>query len=856
MMTDLESNNVAVHVTAELPTKATCTTEGNCDTCKQVKSTKGTAELFLKSVSVWINKPHVVNRRLCGSKTVAVWRSDSRKEIDRTLKDYAEKSDVRGEHAGDVTFKDLSEESSAFTLLIRELIPKSDYFANILEAVLYDKSQVSVSFIPICENRVPESKKVKKTSELKYTVSFSQLDENFPEWAQVNEIVLSWARNHEGQDDNVQRQMTLQWLRTTLLEKLVNWSHINDISTSATSLQLVAVDKYKDVYMRLKNTYGRELVKNWTESTDPKKFVYEDVAIAAYLLLIWEEDREKKNVKQKQSFVDLGCGNGLLVYILTREGHRGLGIDLRRRKIWDTFGPGIELQEKVITPSAEHLFPDYDWIIGNHSDELTPWIPVITARSSYNCCFFLLPCCHHDFIGKYGTVEKGKSHYGSYLEYVKEIIYSCGFRPECDTLRIPSTKRICYLGRERSYSEQMEPQVDLDRQAYIDKRTTHITLMTHSRSKKRAPYVGISFLSSVAPNIESPHEEHAQQSVELRSAHNNNNNGYDTHSVSASKTAVTNGDSSVDSLLSGQSGTTEKVDDSDRKEVDADGVKSRTTSGYKRKAVESAAESCGGKGTDRERSQAQLGTAKKVKEELSFENEEANLNLVSTSCDTTSKDICGNLNISGGGKQTETGPSVRTGEESTQQMELADDKTGTSVVRTSVKTEDGGAGQWAVKFTPRVEGAVRNCQQVAQETKTRIVSAVFQKVLASDESAVASLENGKCWRKGGAVPLGDVVRLFDKATMQELKAECGGLQTLLRNHSHIFQVTGGVVRLRDFTMLDPWEGRKPKKTKSQERKVKTTLCWFFQHHPDGCPREGEKCLFAHGEGELKERCHS
>ena len=37
-------------------------------------------------------------------------------------------------------------------------------------------------------------------------------------------------------------------------------------------------------------------------------------------------------------------------------------------------------QESAITPNDETLFPDVDWLIGNHSDELTPWIPVIAAR--------------------------------------------------------------------------------------------------------------------------------------------------------------------------------------------------------------------------------------------------------------------------------------------------------------------------------------------------------------------------------------------------------------------------------------------------------------------------------------------
>ena len=38
----------------------------------------------------------------------------------------------------------------------------------------------------------------------------------------------------------------------------------------------------------------------------------------------------------------------------------------------------------------------------------------------------------------------------------------------------------------------------------------------------------------------------------------------------------------------------------------------------------------------------------------------------------------------------------------------------------------------------------------------------------------------------GIVPLGDVVKLFDKDILKQLKSECGGLQTLLKNHNSIF----------------------------------------------------------------------
>jgi len=38
----------------------------------------------------------------------------------------------------------------------------------------------------------------------------------------------------------------------------------------------------------------------------------------------------------------------------------------------------------------------------------------------------------------------------------------------------------------------------------------------------------------------------------------------------------------------------------------------------------------------------------------------------------------------------------------------------------------------------------------------------------------------------GIVPLGDIVKLFDKDILKQLKSECGGLQTLLKNHNSIF----------------------------------------------------------------------
>jgi tRNASer (uridine44-2'-O)-methyltransferase len=183
-------------------------------------------------------------------------------------------------------------------------------------------------------------------------------------------------------------------------------------------------------------------LQNWPEATDPHKFVYEDIAIATYLILLWEKEREECGLTKKQTFIDLGCGNGLLVYLITSEGYTGKGIDLRRRKIWGYYGDRADLEVVSLTPSDLTVFPQFDWLIGNHSDELTPWIPLMAARSSYQTHYFVLPCCPHDFDSKFRRPDTTKSQYSSYLDYIRLIGETVGFRVQEDTLRIPSSKRV------------------------------------------------------------------------------------------------------------------------------------------------------------------------------------------------------------------------------------------------------------------------------------------------------------------------------------------------------------------------------------------------------------------------------
>jgi tRNASer (uridine44-2'-O)-methyltransferase len=228
--------------------------------------------------------------------------------------------------------------------------------------------------------------------------------------------------------------------------------------------RLVPQKSYQDTYARLKAKYGRKLSEGWVEVTDPSKHVFEDLGIAAFCLELWRqmyrvpetakgeqgdqatggaEDPERQSeggeVKPESGagnngdekpafpgFVDIGCGNGLLVYILLSEGYPGFGFDARERKTWETFPPEIRqhLRQSLLVPeilrpktdSSEEtsttidtasedaakswhsgLFTPGTFIISNHADELTAWTPLLAYLNK--SAFIAIPCCSHDLAG-------------------------------------------------------------------------------------------------------------------------------------------------------------------------------------------------------------------------------------------------------------------------------------------------------------------------------------------------------------------------------------------------------------------------------------------------------------------------
>uniref|UniRef100_A0A8C5GR54 tRNA (uracil-O(2)-)-methyltransferase n=1 Tax=Gouania willdenowi TaxID=441366 RepID=A0A8C5GR54_GOUWI len=590
-------------------------------------------ELFWSSVDVWVNKPHVVNKRLCGA-TVA--ENEGLLPGDAQLS-AEEWTFITGEGSPPLA---LLRNQPPWNSSVRTLVPKVNCYGTNSHKDLILK----VTFLPFEEDS--EGKVTFKTSNI-YQIQLCR--KGSEEWALELHVFTpdSWF------SDGV-AYAKLPWLSSNLLPKLMRWACEYTSSEFRSTLSLLPVDKYSLTYQQLKEKY-KAMVKVWPEVTDPEKFVYEDVAIATYLLVLWAEERVENNLTARQSFVDLGCGNGLLVHILTNEGHPGKGLDVRRRRIWDMYGPQTLLEEKAITPSESFLFPDTDWLIGNHSDELTPWIPVIAARSSPSCRYFVLPCCFFDFYGKYQRRQCKKSQYREYIDFITEVSQASGFNTDEDCLRIPSTKRVCLVGKSRNYRLFEETEAERRRARYV-------------LSRQPAPGVAVQ-----------------------RSDLGNDEDGR-------------HGNSDIDSA-------------------------------------------------------------------------------------------------------------------------------------------------WGAGFQPRdkVE-TVRNCATLPRDLVDSVVLQVAKRLLGMTEGDDRGARG--VWNPGGSLSVSEVAGLLEQETLQQLKKECGGLQTLLKNSHQVFRVEGGRVYIRD------WRDRQSSKAQDKRKFIdpgalKTRRCWFHSHHPQGCPLQVKHCTFAHGENDLR-----
>jgi tRNASer (uridine44-2'-O)-methyltransferase len=155
----------------------------------------------------------------------------------------------------------------------------------------------------------------------------------------------------------------------------------------------------------------------------------------------------------------------------------------------------------------------------------------------------------------------------------------------------------------------------------------------------------------------------------------------------------------------------------------------------------------------------------------------------------------------------------------------------------------------AFKPRERVE-QVRNCTQLDRALISGIVAQVVELCLhAKEDKRLVALADCRSWNAGGSVELSHVAAELAQSgwDLSKLKSECGGLQTLLRNHHAIFLVRGGRVRLR---VPGEESGRRsaapPRRDgRTAGTRLKTRTCWHFLNHPDGCPLDSENCTWLH-----------
>ncbi|KAJ3555548.1 hypothetical protein NM688_g2512 [Phlebia brevispora] len=280
---------------------------------------------------------------------------------------------------------------------------------------------------------------------------------------------------------------------------------------------IVPREPYQDLYLVMRERH-KHLVNEWHEVTDPLKHVFEDIGIATFLMLLWNDIYASHEAETELSpvtsegepwrnwsrppagFVDMGCGNGLLTHILVSEGYGGHGLDLRARTSWAHYPETTQshLHVEALDPtvledleaSHRYLKPGV-FLIGNHADELTPWIPVLSTLCSASG-YLSIPCCSWTFDMRYerskctpypvptpydefvdglnlGGDGSNTSAYSMYRIWLASLSHHCGWKVESETLRIPSTRNWALVGRVQTWKDDEDAQTSRENvKAIID----------------------------------------------------------------------------------------------------------------------------------------------------------------------------------------------------------------------------------------------------------------------------------------------------------------------------------------------------------------------------------------------------
>ncbi len=480
------------------------------------KYCRGSYYGFVNAITIWINNPQVINKKSCGSvvnyfriigknklsynwinKTVnilglricdGVTEEMFTKEfkLSETL-EISEISEIGSDSVENTesflkeNALDISDDEIA--IVIRNILNKKhEMEKSIFELVIFDKADKSCSFITL----VPVKCFTEQSGGVVYKFSYNDGPDkkNISLYTCYTESYVDLTKN-----------LSIKWIENILLYEMVKLCEKFDRSEltelcntvkNTESIQSKPYSEYSILYNELKKKYSI-YIKNCIKKNGSHSIVFRDISIAAYLIIMWKN--ETKNKQETQKFINIGCGNGLLVYILVSEGYDGYGVNDKKKDIWNIYGQNIILKEMTIQSSDELLLRDCDWIICNNSNVMIPWILVMASRSSYRCKIFLLPYYFWDFDGKYifnkkhgnikieekkttvninNDIRKGK--YEIYLDYIETLGKICGFIMEKDKLRIPYGKSICFIGRSRNYEILNEHEMVEKREYFLSKR--------------------------------------------------------------------------------------------------------------------------------------------------------------------------------------------------------------------------------------------------------------------------------------------------------------------------------------------------------------------------------------------------
>ena len=264
---------------------------------------------FAAACELHITRPHLIDKRLSGS--VIESKFFSSKTVNEIIEQFQSNESV-------------NEIKNKENVTYEILIPKSNSDQNVV----------------ILRNLLLK-KKDKKSHDM---VIWNWIDPDIaevhvvPERDSAQKYALKVTRKSNQLQLFCNPKAPKTWLKHILVKKVLKWSSekLSDQALSGSSLKLISIDEYVKLYNELKDKYFDCIAQAWdSESTNAEKFIHEDLGIAAYLLLIWKKYEYPQS--QSKGFVDLGCGNGLLVHLLTQEGIPGVGLDLRKRKIWNFF---------------------------------------------------------------------------------------------------------------------------------------------------------------------------------------------------------------------------------------------------------------------------------------------------------------------------------------------------------------------------------------------------------------------------------------------------------------------------------------------------------------------------------------